>query len=220
MKMKLINFLTVAITFSCLEAKSQGFVNLNFEHPILPLTPFFNDMYDPASAIPGWTAYVGGNPSLLFYNGISAGGAMIALEDTNNISPKPIQGKYSVFLAGDTTGSTSSAIGQTGQIPNSALSVLFYVTSGNTMLLSFNGQSIPLFFVSATTNYVVMGGDVSTFAGQTGELLFTKPPRTAYGLIDNIQFSSAPIPEPNSLALVVLGCGLFGFRHWRRISKT
>jgi hypothetical protein len=214
MKIKLINLLIVAITLAYLEAKSQGFVNLNFEHPILPLGPVFNQV-DPARAIPGWTAY-----GSVYYNGISGGGALIALVDTNNPGYQPIQGKYSVYMVGAFTGSTSSAISQTGLIPNSALSVLFYVTSGNTMLLSFNGQSIPLFFVSATTNYVVMGGDVSTFAGQTGELLFTKPPRTAEGLIDNIQFSTAPIPEPSSLALVALGCGLFSFRHWRRISKT
>jgi hypothetical protein len=199
----------------CQSSYAQGFVNLNFEHPVLPLTPVFGDIYDPASAIPGWTAY--GSVS---YNAISSGGAVIALVDTNNVGLKPIQGKYSVSMVGDFTGPTASAISQTGQIPNSALSVLFYVTSGNTMLLSFNGQSIPLFFVSATTNYVVMGGDVSTFAGQTGELLFTKPPRTAYGLIDNIQFSTAPIPEPSALTLVMLGCGLFGIRHWQRISKT
>jgi hypothetical protein len=210
-----IRILVAVVTFIFTAAKPQGFVNLDFEHPILPLNSSGSSV-SATRAIPGWTAYVGGiSRGTIGYNDISLGGASVFFEDTNNFYPPPIQGNYSVFMAGDTTGPTSSAIGQTGQIPNSALSLLFYVTSGNTILLSFNGQSIPLFFVSATTNYVVMGGDVSAVAGQTGELLFTKPPQTTYGLIDNIQFSSAPIPEPSALALAALGGLLFGFRRWK-----
>jgi hypothetical protein len=53
-------------------------------------------------------------------------------------------------------------------------------------------------------NYTVYGVDVSPFAGETGQLLFTAPIQN-FVLLDNIQFSSSPVPEPSSLCLIGLG---------------
>ena len=55
-----------------------------------------------------------------------------------------------------------------------------------------------------------MAGNISMFAGQTGELRLGSDG----GVVDNIQFSLEPIPEPSAFALFVLGSLLFlnGFR--------
>ena len=62
------------------------------------------------------------------------------------------------------------------------------------------------------------------YAGQTGELLFTDPSFLGFqggpAIIDNIQFSSNPLPEPSELALAALGTLLLGFRRWRKPPQT
>jgi len=76
--------------------------------------------------------------------------------------------------------------------------------------------------LNATANYTVFGADISAYAGQTGELLFTapwqgEPGQSGFeedGMVDNIQFSSSPIPEPNEFSLVGLGALLLRFRRW------
>ena len=50
-----------------------------------------------------------------------------------------------------------------------------------------------------------MAGDISMFAGQTGELRFA-----GAGLFDDIQFSNQPIPEPGTFCLFGLGALLLG----------
>src|SRR5262249_59639348 len=46
--------------------------------------------------------------------------------------------------------------------------------------------------------------DISPYAGQTGELRFTVP-WLGDSVLDGIQFSSTPIPEPSALPLGILG---------------
>jgi len=74
---------------------------------------------------------------------------------------------------------------------------------------------IPLVQIGSTQNYEIMAGNISTFAGQTGQLLFTALPGTednaGSGLLDNIEFSSLPVPEPNEIALAALGALFLGF---------
>jgi PEP-CTERM motif len=209
MRLRLKSFFAALLL--CQSSHAQGFVDLNFESAT-------------NNTIPGWTAYFGASSlEIIPYNALSLGGANVSLIDTNNSSGlRPLRGRYSVLLEGSGLGTpTVAALGQTGQIPVSALSMSFLFRSLNGELqVSFNGQPIPLFQTGSTTNYAILSGDVSVFAGQTGQLLFSASPIHNAGFLDNIQFSSAPIPEPSALALVALGCGLFGFRHWRRISKT
>jgi PEP-CTERM motif len=195
----------------CQSSHAQGFVDLNFESAT-------------NNTIPGWTAYLGSiAQTVVPYNGLSLGGANVSIIDTNNTGGLlPLRGKYSVLLQGSSFGApTAASVGQTGQIPINTLSLLFFQSlTVYGLQVTFNGQAIPLFQTGATTNYAIMGGDISAFAGQTGQLLFSALPNLGNALLDNIQFSSSPIPEPSSLALVALGCGLFGFRHRRKVSKT
>jgi len=79
------------------------------------------------------------------------------------------------------------------------------------LTLSFAGQQIPLFALGTGPNYTILGGDISAFAGQTGQLQFI-----GNALLDNIFFSPTQIPEPNTLAFAALGAALFGLYSFRR----
>ena len=199
---------------------SQGFVNPDFEDAAIIITGGPGNI-NANSAIPGWAANFGsGYPAGdIYYNGVSLGGAIVALEDANasNGAPLPIQGNYSIFLEGSTFGTpTTASIGQTGTIPIGKQSLTFYL--GNAFVglqVTFNGQPISYLVTGSTANYNIYAGDISAYAGQTGQLLFSTPANTA-ALLDNIQFTSSPVPEPSTFALTALGGLLLGFRRWRK----
>jgi hypothetical protein len=215
-------------------AWSQGFVNLDFEHPILPL-PTSSGNVLAANAIPGWTVYYGNsnNPTaaaqpIMGYDTVSLGGAAVILEDTNAPSgiPLPIQGNYSVLLEGSAYSTAPlpvASIGQTGTVPITAQSLTFFGnlaanTQGQNLQVTFNGQPLSFMDISNTLNYTIWGADISAYAGQTGQLLFTTPV-LGYALLDNIQFSFLPVPEPSTFALTALGALFLGFNRWRYSSR-
>jgi hypothetical protein len=74
----------------------------------------------------------------------------------------------------------------------------------------FVGQLIPLVQIGAGANYIMLGGDVSQFAGRTGELRFT-----GGGVLDGIRLSDQAIPEPSVACLPAIGAGLLCWL-WRR----
>jgi hypothetical protein len=228
--MKLISIIFTAALLSLAEAGfAQGFTNLNFE--IATVTPIFIGpvVTNYGATLPGWTAYIGtsNDPTLrsseIYFDTLSLGGALIILEDSNYPAPyNAIQGNFSVFLSGG--GSTynppsdqfSASIGQTGTIPTTAKTLSFWGNfTGVGMQVTFNGQPLSFTDISNTLNSVVWGANISAYAGQTGQLLFTAiggSPYVTGGIIDNIQFSSIPIPEPSAFALAALGTLLLGFR--------
>ena len=198
-------------------AQGQGFVNLDFESANVS---GYSPGYVPISAtLPSWTAYYGpsGNPTqsgalaTIAYNSLSLGGALVVLVDTNMGSPyTAIQGTYSLLLEGSTPfAATSASIGQTGTIPLTAQSLTFIGRIGS-LQISFNGQPLTYLITGSTANYNIYGADVSAFAGQTGQLLFTSPVTSA--LLDNIQFSSTSVPEPSIISLFAVSAVFFGFR--------
>jgi hypothetical protein len=77
--------------------------------------------------------------------------------------------------------------------------------------VTFAGQPIPLVALGSTSIYTIFGGDISIFANQAGELLFQ-----GGGLLDAIQFSNLPIPEPSVFGLSTLGALLLGWRSLMR----
>ena len=90
------------------------------------------------------------------------------------------------------------------------------------MQVTFVGQTIPLIQMAieggGPTRHLVFGADISSFAGQTGELRFTMPSVAAsfnIPYLDSIQFSNQPIPEPSVFALFALGALLLGRRFVR-----
>jgi hypothetical protein len=46
------------------------------------------------------------------------------------------------------------------------------------------------------TNHILYAADISPYAGQVGELLFSAPWPNGGGMIDNIRFNSFPVPRP------------------------
>ena len=194
---------------------SQGFINLDFEQAKnVPGPGVFS--IETTNGIPGWTAYVGTNKQgFIFYNTVSIGAAAISLQGPGSLYPI-LQGSYSVILQYSSGGgTTAAAIGQTGRIPLTAMSVVFYEQFFSAFQVSFAGQTIPLFKLGSTATYDILGGDIFGFAGQTGELRFATFPNSS-GILDNIQFANQPIPEPSGLAffgIVALLLGLIRRRN-------
>ena len=199
-------------------AQAQGFINLNFESAKFTTYTFGNPFVYASNSIPGWTPYLGGiAQSYVTSNGVSLGGAMISVYGTNNSQGYlPVQGKYFILLLGPGSGEQhlSTAIGQTAQVPASAQSILFWGSIFGSLDVSFNGNALS-FAAAGTTanNYIIYQADISPYAGQIGELLFSSPFNTG-SFIDNIQFSSTAVPEPSALAL--LGLAVSALHLYRR----
>lgn len=202
---------------------AQGFINFNFEQAqISNLTTNSYGVFGLA-VCQGWTAYHNGEVvPYLDYNDLTLGSERVGLEGTNNARGLPaIQGKYFILLGGSSESFPhSAAIGQTGMIPSDAKSLTFQGSVFGPAIVTFNGQVLPLVVVGNIPNYAIYGADVSSYAGQTGELLFTglggsalNPSSIGGFILDNLQFSSTPVPEPNTLALAALGTLIFC---WRR----
>ena len=146
-------------------------------------------------------------------------GGSISIIDTNALyNPNQIQGKYFAWFVGSDPSSpygvTTISLSQTGLVPATAKSILFWAVNEGGMQITFNGVPLNFGAMSSTANYTVYGADISAYAGQVGSLMFSAPPG-AGGKIDNIQFSNTAVPEPSSLALLALG-GWFLSRRPRR----
>ncbi len=228
MKFNLITFM-IMLNFRTI-VFSQSFVNANFDSgTIVPdlTSPYYPYAVYAANAIPGWTAYIGGSSQTdILYNDQPLSNAGISLQGTNGVY-EPIQGQYFVLLQGQFNPSgvpsytNSAAIGQTGLIPINAESLIFWanITVGgpyvNNLQVTFDGQTIDFSSVGSGTDYTIYEANVSAFAGQTGQLLFTVPYNGSVSL-DNIQFSSSPVPEPSALGLSALGSLFLTWRRWRK----
>jgi hypothetical protein len=215
-------------------ASAQGFINLDFEcADVSGYSPVSG--VPTSSALPGWTAFFanasGTNvTSQVVYDGLSLGGAVISIVDTNaRIGPRvlPIQGNYSVALFGGGFGTNlySAGISQTGLVPAGTRSLLLdagvYFAP---LVVTLGGQTIDMTPLETFANYTLYGGNIpSDLAGQSETLSLIEPPPTgvppSYSVLDNIQFLSSPIPEPNAFALIALGSLSLGFWRWRKSAQ-
>lgn len=213
------NTLIITILFlGVWRCNSQSFINLDFESAVIisdPSSPYYPSAVFASGAIPGWTATGFIGPSDILYNSASLGSTSVSILATNGFPPA-IDGAFSVLLYGGDT-ATSASISQTAMVPLSAQSILFKAQgSGGTLLVSLGGQNISFFALSTGANYTLYGGNISVFAGQSEQLMFSALTGENFWNIDDIQFSSSPIPEPDEFALTVLGGLLLGFRRWRK----
>lgn len=195
------------------EGFPQGFINLDFENSIptnvVTLGP---GVVVGDAIIPGWVAYLNGSPTTIVrFNAQSSNGG-VALIGTAAVPP--IQGNYFIMLNGAAVFQGTAGIGQTGTIPSTAQSLIFWGNVGANDV-TFEGQILPLTVLESTNNYNVYGADISAFANQSGELLFTVESH-GQDSIDNIQFSSAAVPEPDEFGLTVIGSLLLGFSYLRK----
>lgn len=220
LRFALSSFLLIGVGLAGL---AQSFQNLDFEQA--SLIPNSGDPYDRVQfgpALPGWIGYCGSAPQAsVNYNSLFLDSAGISILDTNYQNQFGwadfhvellTHGRFCVLLqSGFSFGSpppgppVATSIVQAGRVPTDAKSIVLNASSGG-IELSFNGSSIPLAVLTEVTNNVaLLGGDVSKFSGQTGELRFTAPLACWYDehgqlsgcagwvyILDHIRFSTSP----------------------------
>lgn len=206
---------------------TQGFVNLDFESANLSPVPSgqYGGFVPISNALPGWTGYINGSQvTNALQNNLTVGSSSIDIlgpDWINNGAISIIEGNYTVLLQGGSPANYSAAIAQTGLIPVDARSLEFKsdtVSSLGQIAVTIGGQSISLTPLTTTSTYILYGGDISAFSGQTEELRFTAPGASALLFsIDSVVFSTSPVPEPSVLGLLALGGLFFGLRRWRHL---
>ena len=219
--------------------RAQNFQNLKFEqaNPVIDQGgQFYPNDVTAASALPGWTVYLGTvQQTDVLQNRDTLGQATVDIYGPNfpiTDGLGTIDGNYSVVLqAGGSPESgerVNASIAQIGTVPVTAESLQFKVLGlggtvplGPNNTITFDGINLsPVFLgtgVSAIgVNYTLFGADISPYAGQTGQLEFSSVPGsslTSFNL-DDIVFSPNAVPEPNIIALTAIGGLLFGARQW------
>lgn len=218
-----LQVLVLAATLTQLSsARGQGtFQNLGFE-AVSIVPPNQSGFFTFVQVFPSWIGYAGTNQATqALYNGVSVGGALISLIGPYAPQSNSVVSGYTAVLAAGSDGSglVSVAIAQSGLVPASAQSLRFSVGSASVvnvasdLSVTLDGQDLPFYFLATGPNYTTYGSDVSAFAGGLGELRFTERPISwpfAKAYLDNIQFSSEPIPEPDVLGLFGLGALVLG----------
>ncbi len=208
--MKKSTILLILILVGIRHTFAQGFVNLDFESA--NLSGYTAGSVPASNAIPGWTAYLGGAPLMNINYDVSpsSGGLGVYIYSGSNL-----QGNYYVYTEG--TSGEAASIGQTGTIPITTQSLVWWGFGGE---VSFEGQQLSVSNIGSGPHYDIFSANVSAFAGQTGQLLFTSThfPVAEGDTIDNIQFLSAP--EPSSSWLVLLGCGVLIYAHRNHKSRA
>ena len=190
---------------------AQGFVNLDFEDATLAYDPDYgpNAVY-ASDALPGWTVTGYSGPTAVLYNTASAGSTSVSILGVTGLPPA-LDGNYSLLLYGGDT-AASASISQTSLVPVGTASILFRAQTGGPLdvhLVSLGGQNIPFFALSSGSNYTLYGGNIPIgMAGQSEQLMFSVLEGENAWNIDDIQFSTQPIPEPSVFGLLALG-GLF-----------
>ncbi len=173
---------------------AQGsFQNLGFEQSL------------PPSESRWWLDLMGWAPNTVsHYNTISLGGASIILHDSKSEYAQPLLGNYSLQLVNawfplPPSEIAVAEISQTGTIPMSAHSLRFLATSLTPVVL-FAGSALTTQRIGGTARFHVLAADISSWAGQTGELRFGNT-----GMLDGISFSTVPVPEPHLIWLLLAG---------------
>jgi hypothetical protein len=236
---QMVKFLIAALLlFKTSAGFSQGsFQDLDFESATVPAS----SGYEPygtfvpiASALPGWTAFVGNQQvSQVGYNSPTSGTATISLigpnwdtADVDQYGAGIIDGNYTVDLEGGANPSNialteSVSIEQYGAVPSTAESLQFKaLTYLPSLSVSFAGSALNLVALSSGVGeggipYTLYGANISAYAGQAGELEFTSGNGTDYTkcLLDDITFSSNSVtPEPSTLALGIIGASVIWLR--------
>jgi hypothetical protein len=220
MKKRITTLLGILILVPLVSGQST-FRNLGFEQAIL--VPV-GDPGDPlklvvaSSALPYWTTYIGSiSVGTIAYNSLSIGSPFVSIHDSASPYQQPLNGSYSVVLQHSGVDATSASIGQSGQLPAGSMSLLINSEGYQNLQVTFQGNVLPLFLLDTTANYAVVGADISSLAGQTGELRFGEIGQSISPVaLDAIRFSTVAVPEPGALALAGIGSLILILRVWRR----
>jgi hypothetical protein len=208
---------------------AQVFQDLNFNSANVS-SPDYLQRVPFANAFPGWSS----SSSMAYYNASDMDQMTIGVYDKSagiySWGPHPVLGPigYTAYLEGDLSyGVFSGSVGiwQTGVIPANAKSIQFYSTIAYgsalpgyspTLSLILNGMPVSYSQIGTSGAFTQWAADVSAYAGTATSLEFevsaTYPysdpldPHWIFGVgIDNISFSTTPIPEPCTVTLFVFG---------------
>lgn len=190
--------LVLFLLLSAQAVRGQGtFRNLGFEQSA------------PPSQQSPWVDFGGWFPDRVVsgYNTISLGGPGVILHDSNSSFAQPLLGNYSVQLVNAffplPPGEISiAAIMQTGTIPSGSRSIRFIATS-LAPVVSFGGNPMAVQRIGTSARFNLFAGDVTAFTGQLGDLRFSQT-----GMLDEIWFSTLPVPEPDVELLLLAGVTL------------
>jgi hypothetical protein len=203
----------IGVCMVCLvrAAFGQGFVNLDFEQATIAPTPvgqYGAAPADPALTFPGWTMGRGGTfaPNYTLYNNLTLGSVaqvLIGPSYPNAIGYTPLQGSYSALLQfGPSLALGTPALIQSGLVPAGTRSINFLVSATqNDARVTLDGVDIPLIDIGGDR----LAGDVTAFAGQQAQLMFSTTSYSGNWLyFDDVTFSPVAVPEPSTFGLSVL----------------
>ncbi|RZI85207.1 MAG: PEP-CTERM sorting domain-containing protein [Rubrivivax sp.] len=212
-----------------MSAQAQSFTNLDFESANFDRN---GGMFvDWSLAAPGWQHSAGNDTSIVYWRQTHIGGSQIYLLESasESFGSKPwIEGEYGMyFRSGVERGSDwnspwiNAYLAQTGLVAAGTQSIRLIARGPSGFEVSLDGTPIALTAVGQD-EFV---GDVSAFAGRVAELRITDTVSRANNQfdgvhVDNIRFSTSPVPEAGTLSLMLLGMGgLLGARRWRRPAR-
>ncbi|MEZ4281598.1 MAG: PEP-CTERM sorting domain-containing protein [Myxococcota bacterium] len=142
---------------------------------------------------------------------------------------RPLEGEYSLYLQGGTRPGGTIYIEQRGDVPIDARSIRFQASPSNhgrlsDLRLSADGLPLaPIIEVGADGRSRWLAADVSAWAGRTIDLRIAvfADPSGGYDetnvLLDAIEFSALPIPEPGSASLLGVGLTILAYGRRRRV---
>jgi hypothetical protein len=187
-------------------ASGQVFTNLDFEQAVVVVNDPNFGFLDWNLAVPGWGHLNNSlDTSIVYYRHPHTGlTPYYLLVDSQSAPNLLLAGNYSLDMANGSLGIppnttyTQAFLSQTGAIPGDARSIHLLGTGPIDVFIG--GASIPMSLLGGSE----YAGDISAYAGTTAELRIVNAALTDHSpvAVDNISFSSIPIPEPSTLVLV------------------
>jgi len=213
-----------------------SFQNLDFDSArtniTVSLPPDQGAGYGPTSdLLPDWQLLQGTSEISqvgLDLNPISLGTASIYDANWPGF-PAPVSGNYSLGLYPGYNlifDYQPFSLVQTGDIGPNIQSIRF-INYGSPFELQLNGTPISLTYeyqpgnTDPDTRLAYVTGDISAFAGQTVQLKFTTVdiPDSVLNRLDNIEFSTQIVPEPDIIVLLSIGLTLSGLHRLRACGR-